>query len=323
MEEALSRAAERCDDASGCVRRWTAGGARMSEIPYVGKKPHTEDADVETDERTFLVVLQLAGSAVVAQGCVEVLLRTGDIALVEGGRARWSNAGGHCRQLCLHLPQAWLHGRLPSGAFPQVRVLAGHTGLGALLAGLLNGLRDGGEGLDAVAQAAVCDAVVGLAAAALTRLHPGAREGATGRPLSSAAMLRWPALCAFIEARLREPSLCPDDVARGNGISTRHLHRLFRQAGTSFGTFVRDLRLARCRADLADPRSAGLSVTAIAFRWGFSDSAHFSRRFKAAYGITARASRHRGFSCSPLAGQMQRRAPTGVRQGAGLPDASR
>lgn len=80
-----------------------------------------------------------------------------------------------------------------------------------------------------------------------------------------------PALRAFIEMRLREPSLCPDDVARGNSISTRHLHRLFRQAGTSFSTFVRDLRLARCRADLADPRCAGLSVTAIAFRWGFSD----------------------------------------------------
>lgn len=131
-------------------------------------------------------------------------------------------------------------------------------------------------------------------AAALSRAAER-REEAGGRPSSPAAMVRWPALCTFIETRLREPSLCPDDVARGNGISTRHLHRLFRQAGTSFGTFVRDLRLARCRADLADPRCAALSVTAIAFRWGFSDSAHFSRSFKAAYGVTARAFRHRSF----------------------------
>ncbi|MFO1119709.1 MAG: helix-turn-helix domain-containing protein [Rhodospirillales bacterium] len=295
MEEALSRPPERCDDAGGCVRQWSVGGARMSEIAYAGKEPHTGDADAEPDERMFLAVLQLAGSAIVAHGRLEVLLQTGDVALVDGGRARWSSAGEHGRQLCLHLPQAWLRGRLPSGALPQVRVLAGHVGLGALLAGLLNGLRNGGEDLDAGLQAAVHDAVVGLVIAVLTRLHPGARAGATHRPLSSAAMLRWPALCAFIETRLREPSLSPDDVARGNGISTRHLHRLFHQAGTSFGTFVRDLRLARCRADLADPRCADLSVTAIAFQWGFSDSAHFSRSFKATYGITARAFRHRRF----------------------------
>ncbi|MBL8665862.1 MAG: helix-turn-helix transcriptional regulator [Rhodospirillales bacterium] len=185
-------------------------------------------------------------------------------------------------------------------------------GLGALLAGLPHHLHDGEKNLGAAeARAVAGDAIAWLVAAALTRSIAGTGGLVSGCP-ASAAGGRWPALCASIEARLRDPALCPDDVAHSNGISTRHLHRLFQQAGTSFGTFVRDQRLARCRADLADPRCVGLSVTAIAFRWGFSDSAHFSRSFKAAYGVTARAFRYERLSASAAARPKLSRSETRV-----------
>jgi len=38
------------------------------------------------------------------------------------------------------------------------------------------------------------------------------------------------------------------------------------------------------RRDLADPRQAGRSITEIALDRGFSDSAHASRAFSAAFG---------------------------------------
>lgn len=91
-----------------------------------------------------------------------------------------------------------------------------------------------------------------------------------------------------IEAFLSDPALCPARVAATHRISTRHLHRLFKQAGTSFSGYVRSRRLERCRDDLADPRLEGLPLTEIAYRWGFSDSSHFSRCFKVAFGCTAR-----------------------------------
>lgn len=45
-------------------------------------------------------------------------------------------------------------------------------------------------------------------------------------------------------------------------------------------------RLERCREDLLDPVLSDRPVAAIAMRWGFTDAAHFSRVFKAAYGVT-------------------------------------
>ena len=55
--------------------------------------------------------------------------------------------------------------------------------------------------------------------------------------------------------------------------------------------WIRDRRLERCRADLRDPRLAGLSILEIATRWGFVSPAHFSRTFRAAYGVSPRDAR--------------------------------
>ena len=296
MPEAPRRAGERCGETHFGSATAPACGTRLREVAFTGRKPRDD-----TDEGPSLV-LQLAGTTMALAGSAPALLRPGDIALVEGGTAGWSSAGtGPCRQLWLPLRLASPPCRPQHGMLPQLRLLDGHTGLGALLARLLHGLRDEESNLDAGGRAAVGNAIAGLIAAALRSSPSAADEAAPGPCPGSAAGARWPALCAVIEARLHEPGLCPDGVARSTGISTRHLHRLFHEAGTSFGTFVRNLRLARCSADLADPRCAGLSVTAVAFRWGFSDSAHFARSFKAAYGITARAFRQRRLSPLPSA----------------------
>ncbi len=295
MPEAPRHTGERCGE-TGCGSAAASAGTRTWEVAFTGRKPRDD-----TDEGPSLV-LQLAGSAIAVAGSASALLRPGEIALVEGGSADWSSAGtGPCRQLWLPLRLASPLCRPQRGTLPQLRLLDRRTGLGALLARLLHGLRDEERNLDAGGRAAVGNAIVGLIAAALKSSPSAADEAAPSHCHGSAAGARWPALCAVIKARLHEPTLRPDDVARSNGISTRHLHRLFHQAGTSFGTFVRDLRLARCSADLADPRCASLSVTAVAFRWGFSDSAHFSRSFKAAYGVTARAFRQRRLSPMPPA----------------------
>jgi AraC-like DNA-binding protein len=47
---------------------------------------------------------------------------------------------------------------------------------------------------------------------------------------------------------------------------------------------MRTRRLEGCRRDLADPALAERTVAEIAHRWGWSDAARFSRRFREAYG---------------------------------------
>jgi AraC-like DNA-binding protein len=92
-------------------------------------------------------------------------------------------------------------------------------------------------------------------------------------------------LMRILEVRLPDPSLSPSEVASTLGISTRHLHRLFAGTGSTFGAWVRELRLERCHDDLLDSHLQHRTITEIAFAWGFSDSAHFSRSFKQRYGV--------------------------------------
>ncbi|MFI0468320.1 helix-turn-helix domain-containing protein [Saccharopolyspora sp. 5N102] len=54
---------------------------------------------------------------------------------------------------------------------------------------------------------------------------------------------------------------------------------------------IRQLRLERCHHNLANPRHDYQPVHAVAARWGFTDSAHFSRVFRAAYGMSPRGHR--------------------------------
>ncbi|MET7337465.1 helix-turn-helix domain-containing protein [Nonomuraea sp. NPDC005650] len=42
----------------------------------------------------------------------------------------------------------------------------------------------------------------------------------------------------------------------------------------------------RCRRDLADPSCATGLIRAIVSRWGLTSAPHFSRAFRAAYGLS-------------------------------------
>ena len=90
----------------------------------------------------------------------------------------------------------------------------------------------------------------------------------------------------YIDRRLADPELGPVEVAAAVNISTRYLHKLFETEPRPVSSYVRDLRLERCRRDLLDPRLADRSISTIAFRWGFGDLSGFNRSFKEAFGIT-------------------------------------
>jgi AraC-like DNA-binding protein len=112
------------------------------------------------------------------------------------------------------------------------------------------------------------------------------------RPRSTAELLIHAQ--AYIDARLGDPGLNPDELARACFISTRYLHRVFETSGLSVCDFIRSARLNRCRRDLVDPAFADQPISAIASRWGLPSAPHFSRLFRKAYGCSPREFRRDG-----------------------------
>ncbi|MCM3876176.1 MAG: helix-turn-helix transcriptional regulator, partial [Thermoanaerobaculia bacterium] len=83
--------------------------------------------------------------------------------------------------------------------------------------------------------------------------------------------------------RLRE-DLTADDLASIAGVSLRTLQRLFRERfDTSPMTWLMDARLSEAARLI---RAGDDPVTKIAYRVGFKDPSHFTRRFKGRFGVS-------------------------------------
>lgn len=91
---------------------------------------------------------------------------------------------------------------------------------------------------------------------------------------------------AYIDAHLDAQELSPATIAAAHHISLRYLYKLFRARETTVAAWIRQRRLEHCRRDLADPGLADRPVAAVAARWGFVNPAHFTRAFRAEYGLT-------------------------------------
>ena len=93
---------------------------------------------------------------------------------------------------------------------------------------------------------------------------------------------------AFIDARLDDPELTTATIAAAHYISPRYLQKLFEAEGSTVTDWIRRRRLDHCKRELLDPRNAGEPISRIAARWGLLDSSHFSRLFRATYGMSPR-----------------------------------
>jgi AraC family transcriptional activator of tynA and feaB len=94
------------------------------------------------------------------------------------------------------------------------------------------------------------------------------------------------AMLAFCRQNLHDSELTPQRVADYLGISVRTLHSRFKQIGQSFTRWVVDERLRACKVALRDKNERGLSISEIAYRWGFNDLSHFNRSFRARFNQT-------------------------------------
>jgi AraC-like DNA-binding protein len=242
-----------------------------------------------SEDRACIVITQFEGARRYLQGGTATTLQPGDSTLVDSGRPWSSECADHCARLYLRFPIWLVHNRLRMSSLPLLPRISGGSGIGATLFRLATSLYEEAEMLTPEEGSAAVEAYLDLLA------------GCVGCPRTEPPKLGHQAeLCAridrFIESHLAEPTLNPAEIASAAGVSVRHLHRLFVAKGCTVAEWVRERRLKRSRTDLSDPRFCDKNITEIAFYWGFSDSAHFSRCFKKEFGICPRAFRSGAWS---------------------------
>jgi AraC-like DNA-binding protein len=168
------------------------------------------------------------------------------------------------------------------GRLTGVRI-PGDEGAGGLASSVARQLPHHLDGSAAADRARLGTTIIDLISIAMgARL--GHRPGtAGGQDSTQRAMLM--RVHAYIETRLADTELSPVTVAAAQHISVRYLHKLFETQQTTVAGWIRQRRLDHCRRDLLDPVLRSRPVSAIAARWGFTNPAHFSRVFRAAYDI--------------------------------------
>jgi AraC-like DNA-binding protein len=233
--------------------------------------------------------LQLRGSAVLVQDGREAMLTPGKFALYDTDRPYTLAFEAEHRMLILVFPRELL--RLPYDSVARLTATAlpgSGCDLGSLIPSFLTQVASVIDGAPTHSTVRLAGNVLDLLTTVLAeRLD---RSPADGDAPHRALMLQ---LTTFIEGRLPDPELSPQLIADAHHISLRQLHKLFHSSGTTVAGWIRQRRLEHCSRDLVDPRAAELPVSAIGARWGYPDPAHFSRLFKAAYGMGPRDFRYR------------------------------
>lgn len=230
-------------------------------------------------EYTGLVTL-MRGNMLVSTEGVEMELSEGDTLI-------WSNRGNHefhvndwVQQLIIIVPtsrfQTYMARPLP---FTQL-ALQGKTPVGGLISGFMRALSQNIELLDRRSGETAVDMFLAMLSKAIKGTHVNVE--ATPRAA------RYDRILSFIEDHLENAKLTPALIARAHNISTRYLNFLFHQHGETVIARIRERRLVHCAKDLQESQDA-LSITEIAHKWHFSDGAHFTRSFKAKFGVTPSA----------------------------------
>ncbi len=173
-------------------------------------------------------------------------------------------------------------------ALPHVDNLVGKAinwqcGLGAVTASLISALSSHTGQMDSRQGYAAAETTIELISSCLWAEQP-LQTGPTGADLLGR-------IKDYIETHLEDPRLDPCGLAEHFGISVRYLHLLFQEESFSVSRWILERRLEHCRRELI---RAGLrkNITEVSFRWGFNDSAHFSRAFKKRYGLSPREYRN-------------------------------
>lgn len=238
-----------------------------------------------SDPELYKVGMQISGTSVIEQAGRETLLRPGDLAIYDTSRPYRIAVSDHFAMSVAMFPRDRL--RLPASlvlANTAVR-LDGREATGSLLTQFIRDISRTTVGPPEVSSRHLGDALIDLTGAVLAHRFA---QGTDELRLSASLVRLFAEATDYIDRHLTDPDLSPHTVAKAHFVSLRQLQKAFEATNSSVASAIRTRRLELCSRDLASPAHAHEPVAMIGAKWGFRDPSHFSRLFRAAFGLTPR-----------------------------------
>lgn len=232
----------------------------------------------ERDIYTFM--LQRSGTCGVEQGGADALLLPGDMLLFHNSQPYRLLFDQPFRQTVIQAPRACFGPAARDLDRQLAQRLQPASGFGRVLHGFVRGLDDALPEVDDGEATALVDELFHLLAAHSAAHYPPCG----GRTAPLLAMVE--RAQRYARERIADADLTLAAIARAQRVSARTLQRAFASTGTGVMRWLRDERLARCAAALADPKLRARGIADIAVAHGFRDMPAFCRSFKARYGHT-------------------------------------
>ncbi len=230
---------------------------------------------------SFLLSLQLGGTACLRQGDREVSIQPGQMGLVDGARPFSVTLLGHVRRMVAVLPRELVQRYAPLLTNNRSAIsIAEHEPCADLLREYIRRLANPqfevSESTAEVLSENLCS-LLGVVAANQAGIECAA---ATQR------QLRLEALLAYLRRHACDPELTPQHAAAHLKISVRSVHTLMRETGRSLCAWLLDERIGQCIRAIQNPSQKHRRISEIAWSCGFSDVSHFNSVFKARVGMT-------------------------------------
>lgn len=270
-----------CERFPAHIHQYRVNGLRLTNCTMpAGVSGRRARAQIARDTESYLsVTMMVEGSQTVRMGDGrELCLTEGMFALWDSTRRMDVMFGDSTRQVTLLVPEAQLLNRMPRAQDLVGRLMDGRYGISGLFMDHSRALMKHMGQLPAASRQGALDTALDLLTLCM--------GGQPSLPPPRLRQVLLEQVQRHIETRLTDPSLGVSSLARAFSMTERNVHKLFEATGVTVCTYIRTRRLAMCRRDLEGTTLAQRHIGEIASHWGFADASHFSKVFRAAYGIS-------------------------------------
>ena len=266
----------------GYIRGVEIGHGRLVKIYSAGRRIARKA--VPADEPAVTVLAQLSGLTTIERAGQGHVLTPGDICIIDGASEFDQQHSPASTFIMLQLQRSLALARRAQLVLTPITVYRSEQPAVILLRGALESAFETAPQLSQAQRELLCQVLFDLA----SLLSEGEDDG-----LGPDQRRRRDAL-VLIEEALGDKNFTATALAARLGISRRRLDEIFvKHVGRTVVSYIWERRLARASDMLRDVRHAAHTITEIAFEVGFEDSSHFSRTFRARFGVSPREWRNR------------------------------